>query len=139
MFCLASFHGAAIGSLLTLDVTWTLKLLLAGGVTLSAWFSIRRYAWLSDAASIRDLSFTADGMVHCRLGVRATESFTCAISPHSTALPWLAVILLKSPHRWRLRPVVVLPDALSEDDFRALRIWLRWKADTVDKVGSNDA
>ncbi len=117
--------------MLPLDVAWAFKLLLGGGLALSAWLGIRRYALLNDATSIRDLTFAADGTVLCTLSTTATDPVACKVSAQSTALPWLVVILLKSTHWRRLRAVVVLPDALPAKEFRALRIWLRWKADQV--------
>ncbi len=137
--CLSLLHAAAISSLLPLDLAWTLKIVLAFVLTVSAWFSIRRYALLRDATSIRDLTFAADGTVQCLWNASATDTFACTVSAQSTALPWLVVILLKAPQWRRLRPVVVLPDALSADEFRALRIWLRWKANRANQPAAKDA
>lgn len=55
------------------------------------------------------------------------------VDPQSTLMPWLAVLLLhpvQSPGRpaARRRVLTVLPDALSAEDFRQLRLWLRWCA-----------
>jgi toxin CptA len=44
----------------------------------------------------------------------------------SFVAPWLTIVVWR-PHGSRLdRAVLVLPDMLEEEDFRRLRVWLRW-------------
>jgi toxin CptA len=41
-------------------------------------------------------------------------------------MPWLTVLNLKLPGKRLVRHVILLPDALDENEFRRLRVWLRW-------------
>ena len=44
----------------------------------------------------------------------------------SFVLPWLVVLHLRLEGRRLMLPVVLLPDSMGNDDFRRLRVWLRW-------------
>jgi toxin CptA len=49
----------------------------------------------------------------------------------SLVLPYLTVLNLKLPgRRWPLN-IVLLPDSLDAQDYRKLRVWLRWGQDSV--------
>jgi len=45
----------------------------------------------------------------------------------SVVLPGCTVLRIASEHRWLNRNLLVLPDSLPADDFRRLRVWLRWR------------
>jgi toxin CptA len=122
---LALLHLAALGSLFSLDLPAWLRLIAACAVILSAVSATRRHALLLSPYSVRELTLGADGSVEATSPVR--NSFPAAISPQSTVFPWLVVLLLDAPGSRRLVPVVILPDSLQADEFRALRSWLRWK------------
>lgn len=53
------------------------------------------------------------------------ESGEAGISLQSTVTPLLTVVLLRQQRR--LEALVLLPDSLSPDDYRRLRLWLRWQ------------
>jgi toxin CptA len=46
----------------------------------------------------------------------------------SVILPACTVLCLKLDKRWRKLNLVILPDSLSVEAFRQLRVWLRWRA-----------
>ena len=48
----------------------------------------------------------------------------------SLALPWLTRLRLVLPDRRRHARGLILADSLPAGDFRRLRVWLRWRADT---------
>jgi len=50
----------------------------------------------------------------------------------SVILPSCTVLRIASEHRWLNRNLVVLPDSLPADDFRRLRVWLRWRGNRPD-------
>ncbi|TRZ92884.1 MAG: hypothetical protein D4R84_11450 [Rhodocyclaceae bacterium] len=54
------------------------------------------------------------------------ETGQASIHPQSTVTPPLTVILLRRERR--LEALVLLPDALDQDDYRRLRLWLRWRS-----------
>jgi toxin CptA len=123
---LALLHLAALGSLFPLDLPAWPRLVAACAVILSAVTAIRRHAFLLSPYSVRELTLGADGSVEA--ASPGQNSFPAAISLQSTVFTWLVVLLLDAPGSRRRVPVVILPDSLQADEFRALRSWLRWKA-----------
>lgn len=63
----------------------------------------------------------ADGTLELR---RDGEWLPVELAASSTVLPVLTVLHLKTGES--RRHVVVLPDSLPPEDFRRLRVWLRW-------------
>ncbi|HEY8856130.1 MAG TPA: protein YgfX [Rugosibacter sp.] len=47
------------------------------------------------------------------------------LHPHSTVLPFLVILLYRQ--KSRLQSLVLLKDSLEAEDFRQLRLWLRWQ------------
>ena len=47
------------------------------------------------------------------------------VHPHTVVLPFLVVLLYRS--EGRLRSLTLLGDSLADEDFRQLRLWLRWR------------
>lgn len=47
--------------------------------------------------------------------------------------PYLTILNLKCPDSSRTHHVVVLPDSASPEEFRLLRVWLRWQRRPADK------
>lgn len=122
---LALLHLAALGSLMPLDIPVWLKWALAAVLAASFVASIRRHALHQAASSVRELVLKSDGGIE---GLRRDGGrFDAGVSAQTTVLPWLIVILLEIPGLRRGHPVVVLPDALTAEDWRTLRAWLRWK------------
>ncbi len=48
------------------------------------------------------------------------------VDPATTLMPWMVVLCFRD-ERKRQRSWVILPDSLSPDAFRQLRLWLRWQ------------
>ena len=53
-----------------------------------------------------------------------------AVHPHTLVLPFLVVLLYRQ--EGRLRSLTLLADSLAAEDFRQLRLWLRWRSGAVD-------
>lgn len=122
---LALLHLAALGSLLPLALPVWLRWTLAAALAASFAAAVRRHALHQAASSVRELVLKADGSIE---GLRNDGvRFDAAVSGRTAVLSWLIVILLEMPGRRRLHPVVLLPDALTAEDWRMLRSWLRWK------------
>ena len=49
--------------------------------------------------------------------------------------PYLTILNLKCPDSSRARHVIVLPDSASPEEFRLLRVWLRWQR----RLATNDS
>ena len=85
---------------------------------------LHQWRKLQGAQRISRLILHTDGSLECVRDNGVSE--TASVHPHSTVTPFLAVLLLKTTHR--LESLVVLSDALGQEDFRMLRLWLRWRA-----------
>ena len=114
-------HGLAALGLVTIAVAVSLKVLAGIGLLLSLAVALRRHVL---QPGIVALTLRADGLLdaHCADG----SSATVAVQPHTTAFPWLVVLLVKIDGR--ACATTLLPDSLGGEDFRQLRLWLRWLA-----------
>jgi len=65
------------------------------------------------------------------LGITDAEgSVTDAVLyPHTLVLSFMVVLLFRQNEG--VRSLVVLGDSLSDEDFRQLRLWLRWRGETA--------
>ena len=78
------------------------------------WYGVRRIVLLS----LRDQG----ALEYVRQNGDVGEA---TVHRQSTVTPSLTVILLKGDER--VEALVLLPDALNRDDYRRLRVWLRWQ------------
>ena len=91
----------------------------------SAWRNLVRQR---GPKSIVGLSLRGDGRLE--FSRRDGTHGEAGIHPHTTVTAQFAVLLLCQAGRSEV--LVLLPDALAREDFRLLRLWLRWRtaADT---------
>ncbi|MCF8198407.1 MAG: hypothetical protein K9J42_06550 [Sulfuritalea sp.] len=110
-------HIAALGAILaaTLPSWLTAGLLVAVGASLA---SMRRLQ------AVAGLTLHGDGRLET-VGIDGTAS-EAFVQPQ-TVVWWFLVVLLYRQDG-RLRSTVLLADSFDSDDFRQLRIWLRWRA-----------
>jgi toxin CptA len=113
----------------------TLAHLLAAGAVLAA----NLPAWLSAVLlllvgaslarmrrphPVMSLLLGGDGAIQIvGVGGTATDG---TVHPHTVVLSFLVLLLYRS--EGRLRSLTLLGDSLTEDDFRQLRLWLRWRS-----------
>jgi hypothetical protein len=64
-----------------------------------------------------------DGSIEI-VGADGTAS-EAVVHPHTLVLSFLVVLLYRC--QGRLRALTLLGDSLAEEDFRQLRLWLRWR------------
>ncbi len=107
------------------------KLAAIAALAFSLAIYLRHYALRSSPGSITSLTL-ADDMA-CTLYTRDGQRVTCALLGGSFVAPYLTVLELKplAPARWWHKlgaySVVILPDAIDSEEFRRLRVLLRWK------------
>ena len=120
---LVSMHAAALLVVGSLEFFLWTKLALLLLTAISAW-NCRKY-WRG-AHRIVLLNLRDKGaLAYVRMSGATGEA---SVHGQSTITPWLSVILLKSGTG--LESLVLLPDALNPDDYRCLRVWLRWQSAT---------
>ena len=126
LLCLA--HGGVALALVLLvlerrELLWLLAVLLPLIAASLAWQLLRLYG----ARRVVFLTLHRDGAVAVELQRHDMTRVQGRIEPRTTVMPWLTVLLLRSSDGRRLS-LTLLSDALAEDDFRRLRLWLRWIA-----------
>jgi hypothetical protein len=94
---------------------------VAGGVLL---LLVRGFAGASaPSAAVASWSLGGDGSIEI-VGADGTAS-EAVVHPHTLVLSFLVVLLYRC--QGRLRALTLLGDSLAEEDFRQLRLWLRWR------------
>lgn len=88
-------------------------------------FYLRRDALLVAANSIVAVEIEEDRA--CRFQSKSQEWTECFLLDSSFVTPNLTILNLKLRSKVFARHVVILPDSLAQDDFRKLRVWLRWR------------
>ena len=124
-------HLSAGALLWPLMLPLTVKLAGIAALALSLAIYLRHYALRTSPGSITSLAL-ADDMT-CTLQTRRGQRIACALLGSSFVAPYLTVLELKplAPARWWHKlgaySVVILPDAIDSEEFRRLRVLLRWK------------
>ena len=124
---LTGMHGLCALLVLLMPLGWTLRLVLLIAVAASL-----TYHWLREVSrrlpdSVNGLHLAADGTFSVRL--HRGDWTPAEVLGTSFVKPWLTVLNLKLEGRRFMLPAVLLPDALNREDFRRLRVWLRWRSD----------
>jgi hypothetical protein len=112
------------GALALAAVTrWEWRLAVVVAVCSSLVRSLRRQAWRSCAGIERvDLRPDGSARVYDRDGSRHEARLTRS----TLVTPWLVILVLATGRLRPARTLVVPLDSLPSDDFRRLRVWLRW-------------
>ena len=110
-------HGAAVGCVVLIPLVWW-----GGALT-----------WLVIATSLV-YSLRASEIVALVLSV--SEGLSCLKTDgsriHATVLPdsrvfvWLVTLRFQLDGEKRVRTLTLFPDQMSVEEFRSLRLWLRW-------------
>ena len=110
-------HAVAAGAVLTA----TLPAWLAAVLLLLIGASLARVRRVSP---VETLLLSGDGRLET-VGAGGTAS-EAIVHPHTLVLSFLVVLLYRE--EGRLRSMTLLRDSLTAEDFRQLRLWLRWRA-----------
>lgn len=110
---LCIMHGAAACAILVLPWPWPWPALLA--LTASLVHSLR-------PLRVTSLTLHSDGFIECVLpeGTR----LPARVLPDTAVFSWLVVLRLEGEGKALSLPL--LPDHMSREEFRILRLWLRW-------------
>ena len=101
-----------------------LRILAATWVACAALHALHGAALLRGPRGVRALHVGRAGEIEVRDGTGAWGSGT--VRAGSFVAPWLTVIRWRAPRDRFDRSIVVLPDMLAAEDFRRLRVCLRW-------------
>jgi hypothetical protein len=118
---LVLLHGAAAACIIVLPWPWILRSVLLVFVGLSLGYALRpsRIHGLRISGRSRLDCLLADGR---RVGTLVLQD--------STVFNRLIVLRLRIGEEKRVSKLALLPDHMSADQFRVLRLWLRWHAES---------
>jgi len=123
LLCLA--HAAAGLVLWPLVLPLGVKAAIAALLIVSLIYYLRKDALLTAHDAVVALTLTDE--MSCILIARSGQSVACGLLDSTFVAPYLTVISLHPVERFFMRSVVILPDSMDAEEFRKLRIWLRWK------------
>ncbi|BCT68362.1 protein YgfX [Nitrosospira sp. NRS527] len=136
-------HFAAIGLLWPLILPVSAKLAGSAMLVVSLVFYLRRHALLRSPDSVMNIGLSEEMI--CTLETRRGDRIVCTLLGSSFVAPYLTLLELKPlkrqepakstppsscPRRQRrffARSIVILPDGIDAEQFRQLRVLLRWK------------
>lgn len=120
---LGAAHLGALLLLATLPVAWWAAAVAAVLLVMSAVLTISRHALRRGELAATALEFTDREQLKVRTGDGAWHGGR--LLGTSTVGPGLAVLNIRLDERGT-RHVVIIGDGVEADDFRRLRVWLRW-------------
>jgi toxin CptA len=124
MWLLMLGHAGAIALLWPVALPVWVKTVLALAVIASLVHSLRQVALLKAPESIIAIEIKEPAKL--ALQTRRGEWHECSLSGDSYVSAWLTIVLLKIDKKRFPRCAVITPDNVDADDFRRLRVWLRW-------------
>ena len=122
---LSTAHAIAVGLVLILPLPIGLKIVTTLVFCVSLVFYLKRNARLTAPNSIVALEVREDGT--CAIETRSGKRLDCILLPTSYVSASLTILNLKVGGELLVRHVVIFPDAINSEDFRKLRVLLRWK------------
>jgi len=124
MWLLILAHAGALALLWPLALPLWLKAAIGLAVIASLAFFLSHAALLRAPRAVIAVEIKEDGSV--ALQTRRGEWHECRLSGDSYVSPWLTLLVLRQENRLTPRYVAILPDNVDAEDFRRLRVWLRW-------------
>ena len=119
-------HGAAIAIVVIVDVPLWLKLIAGAALALNFLIDMRRTALLLTPESVVAIEIGSDDVLSVQ--ARRGDWLECEVLGNTYVVSFLAILNLKQIDSGAVKRVVILPDSIAAEDFRKLRVWLRWKS-----------
>ncbi len=117
-------HGASAVLVSITPLPLWIKTIALAAIALSAWYNVRRYALLATHNAVRRLRILASGDVEIERANRERATLTGEQFIH----PRLTIIRCRTDSNRRPIAIVIVPDMLDPETFRALRVRLKWRA-----------
>ncbi|MCU0812571.1 MAG: hypothetical protein MUE59_16370 [Thiobacillaceae bacterium] len=120
-------------------LSWLLVLLhvlAAGSLFLAPWPAVLRYALMALVVLSAWHTLQPSTIVGLRLGENGELGFLSpdgdfqpvTVQPDSAVFSWLIVLRVREAGQGRLHSLALLLDSMPAEQFRLLRLWLRWRA-----------
>lgn len=123
--------AVCIAHLLAAGLFWLLPIPALGKsvftllIAVSLVFLLARDAALHAANAVIALEIKGDGAISFQ--TRSGAWFDCTLLGSSYVSPRLTILNLRLGRGKRTRRVIIVPDNVDSNDFRILRMWLRWR------------
>lgn len=117
------FVAACLWWQLTLPVS--IMLLGFSVLAVSLIFYLRHYALLKSARAV--VAFELTEALECILETQCGKHIICTVSGSTFVAPYLVVLNVSSFGEFFARSIVILADTADAEEFRQLRVLLRWK------------
>jgi len=118
-------HAAAGLALLQLDLVHWAKVVIWALICASLARVLLRHAFLRTRGALVEIELSEHDGANVR--TRHGEWQQARVLPTTYVSPLLSVINVRVPPRFCARHMVIAADSLDREDFRRLRVWLRWK------------
>lgn len=118
-------HGAAIAVVALAGMPFWLELIAIAALVASLVFDVRQTALLRAPDAVITLEIASDDKLSIQ--TRRSEWIECEVLGSTYVTSFLTILNLKGRDSGRNTRAVILPDSLDAEDFRKLRVWLRWK------------
>ena len=125
---LALAHSAAIAVMLLVGIPWWVQAIAVAGLTVHLLAVVRRQALLLTPDAAVAIEIHSDNTLSVQARRGAWSEY--AVVGGTYVAPYLTVMNLRQTDSHALKRIVILPDSLDAEDFRKLRVWLRWKEET---------
>jgi hypothetical protein len=126
-YLVAAIHLLAVGAVLLAGISWSYRVPIIFSLVMSMGFYLK--TWPRQKVKLR---CRADG----GLALWAAEDWDEArVLPDTLVLPWCGILRYQRTGRPRPETCVILPDSLNGDDFRQLRVWLKFRASALPASG----
>ena len=122
---LAAAHGAAIAMIALVSLPLWLQLIALAALVLSLMFYVRQYALLRSPNAVVAIDIASDDALSIQ--TRSGGRIECKVLGSTYVTAFLAVLNLREKDSGAVRRAVILSDSVDKEDFRKLRVWLRWK------------
>ena len=122
---LAVAHGAAIAAVVAVEMPLWITFVAIAALFANLVVELR-HALLRMPDSVVALEVNSDDAlaIHLRRGGWRE----CEVLGNTYVVSFLVILNLRETLSRSARRVVILPDSIDAEDFRQLRVWLRWKA-----------
>lgn len=119
--------GAAAATIALAVVTpmpWTVRAWVAAAVACAALEAVQRVARRRGARGVRAIRVSGSRDIELRFA--GDRWIAGTVRDGSFVAPWLTIVLWRPDGAWIDRAVVILPDMVGAEEFRRLRVLLRW-------------
>lgn len=122
---LTAAHCAAIILILQVSLPHWQQAIAITALLASLVFYIRRTALLLSREAAVAIEVASDDSFSVQ--TRRGDWLACEVLGSTYVASFLVVLNLREIEAGKVRHVVILPDSIDGEDFRRLRVWLRWK------------